>query len=137
MRVICNSIVGKDVPRAARFDGDSDETRYDPLMQGEIYTVSAIVIYERRSDYLISVDGQNPIWVPSCLFSIKSNLIDGVMRFADIRCNESYSWLCEMYGGRYIIGYDELVDSGDHFAAILERDENALRAYFSHQKRVD
>lgn len=137
MFVECKSICGKDVPIESRFVGDSDDSSYEPLVPSGIYAVSALLIYKNRLDYLISVNGQSPSWFPSSLFFTQDSSIDANLRFVDLTTISDYSWLCENFGARYMIGYSELTESFAHFTGLLERNFEALSIFFERQKNLE
>ena len=137
MLVNCNSISGKDVPEKQRFSGESAATDYSPLVIGREYFVFAIIFYANRIDYLISPDNSAPMWVPSCLFSVVDSRLNSNFHAAFIDKNSPFSWLCENYGARFIVGYQKITESFEHFIGLIERNEADLVAFSKQKSLID
>lgn len=135
MLIVCKSISGKDVPEQQRFSGESVDTSYSPLVVGDEYFVFAMLFYAHRIDYLLSSDIFAPMWVPSCLFSIVDPRLGSGFFSASIEEDSQFSWLCNNYGARFIIGYQKITESFEHFVGIIERNEADL-IVFSEQKSL-
>lgn len=136
MLINCKSISGKDVPENQRFSGESADTNYSPLVIGKEYFVFAIIFYSNRIDYLICPDDRGPMWAPSCLFSIVDSRLDSNFYTAVIEENGSFSWLYKNYGAKFIIGYQKITESFEHFVGLIERNEVDLIAFFKTKARV-
>jgi hypothetical protein len=135
MIVECLSIYGKDVPEESRFPGESDEVRYEPLKIGDSYMVFAIIFYRNRVDYLVDPGRNGPSWKPACLFSIKEGHIAPDLQMVDLMVDAQFASLCEHFGARFMIGYEAITHSYQHFVGLLERDRDALDIFYQEKIR--
>lgn len=130
MIVECLSIYGKDVPEESRFPGESMEARYTPLKIGDSYMVFAVIFYRNRVDYLVDAGKGGPDWMPACLFSIKDGHIAPDLQMVDLTVDEQFASLCEHFGARFMIGYEAITRSYQHFVGLLERERDALDVFY-------
>lgn len=130
MIVECTSIYGADVPAENRFPGESAETRYEPLKIGNSYMVFAVILYQNRVDYLVDVGGKGPDWMPACLFSIKDGHIPPDLQMVDLKANKQFAPLCEHFGARFMIGYEAITRSYQHFVGLIERERAELDVFY-------
>jgi hypothetical protein len=130
MIVECLSIYGKDVPEESRFPGESIEARYEPLKIGGSYMVFAIIFYRNRVDYLVDAGKGGPDWMPACLFSIKDEHIASDLQMVDLTADKKFTSLCENFGARFMIGYEAITRSYQHFVGLLEREQDALDVFY-------
>jgi hypothetical protein len=133
MLVICNSISGKDVPLEQRVNGEGSDVNYSPLIIGEIYTVYGILFFKNRIEYLVDSHDDRPNWVPSCLFSVIDSSLTSNYFSAVITKESEFSWLYEN-GAQFIIGYQEIIESSEHFIGLIERNETDLITFFENKK---
>lgn len=111
------------------------DANYHPLIVGDEYFVFAIIFYANRIGYLISPDESAPIWAPSCLFSIVDPRLGSDFYMTVIDEDSQFSWLKENYGAKFILGYQEITESFEHFVGIVERNESDLMIFLEQKLR--
>ncbi|MBZ0097636.1 MAG: hypothetical protein K8F30_01050 [Taibaiella sp.] len=136
MQIICNANTGRIIPVFARLPGESDETRFTPLIIGEKYIVYGLMFMCKRIDYLICPDSNGPCWMPGNLFEVTEPFTPRwEICLADKSCN--YRKLFMEFGITALLGYDKLVNSYEHYEGILERNPIHLYEFFVHKKVMD
>jgi hypothetical protein len=136
MQVICNSITGRSIPTIVRLPGESDETRFTPLVVGGKYIVYGLMFMCKRVDYLVSPDDNGPCWMPGNLFDVLDSFLPD-LEICLVEKDFNYRRLFTEFGITGLLGYSELVNNYDHYEGILERNPIHLYRFFTHKKVMD
>jgi hypothetical protein len=136
MLVKCKFNTGASIPLERRRGGEGDEANFAPLLIGGDYIVYGILFAGRSVDLLVCPDGGTPMWAPSDLFEIQESSLPP-WRTCFTSQNEQYRELLVDFGITALIGYDELVESFEHYIGILERESEHLEIFFSKQRFID
>ena len=121
MRVTCTSNLGKALP-SKYFDlGYTEESVFD-VSVGKEYPVFGIALWKSTLLLLLSDEYDLPNWHPIELFSVSDSRLDD-------------SWLFAAYDRHphevdAVWGYERLVRDVSYWEALLERDPDALKAFF-------
>jgi hypothetical protein len=98
------------------------------LQAGKEYVVYGISLWKGLMIYLVIGEGSNPHWYPAELFRLVKNELPPTWYFAFFRNGADVN---------AIWGYSELVNSEDHFDALSDLDEDALKIFWSRKKEID
>lgn len=124
MKVICKKNTAKDLDLTEVTTIFSKAHKY-PLELEKEYLVMGISIYKDTNClyYLIDINSR-PFWFPYLLFNISDNFLPK-------------HWAVKVYDKKgegdilFLCGFRELCDSENYHDLLMDRDENAMRVYFS------
>ncbi|MDA5543118.1 MULTISPECIES: hypothetical protein [Yersinia] len=137
MLIKCTSDSVNTLPLSLRCMGETENTDFSFLNIGHEYVVYGVMFFPCRLDYLVSLEGGNPVWIPSDFFEI----IDSTLYFNWSICitqiDDNYRVLHDSFKIQALIGYSELVTSMSHYTGILERESEDLRTFFEEKKKID
>ena len=98
------------------------------LKLGNQYSVYGVSVWRGLTNYLMMGEEELPAWYSSELFELIDNSLPG--NWSLLIAPTSYVQL--------IVGYEEMINSFDnHYDAILERDEDALKIFFMRKGEID
>jgi len=134
MRILCNSISGRNLPEHARVMGETAETDFSPLKKGIIYPVYGMMFYATRIDFLVCPKSAEPMWVPANIFDLIDDHIPSKWACRITEKAEGYKELFKLFGIISICGYEKLTHSYSHYLGILERNPDELCYFHSNIK---
>jgi hypothetical protein len=114
----------------------SEEAVYS-LTIGKTYTILGMHIWENVLSFLVYDDVMVPSFVPAGLFQPEEFSIPSDWMFAlrsGISASGRQQWTDPCSA---VWGYEELVANPDHFAALVEGDQEAFSIFFSHLRRYE
>ena len=126
VRNIANT--GRDLSTNAKALGNSDEAKY-PVKIGEVYNVYGQSLYKGVLSYLLIGTFENlPSWYPVELFVVVDPQLplEWYYNFFGYDGNLSCIW-----------GYNELVLDENHYDALIEREDKAIRIFLKRKKEID
>jgi hypothetical protein len=122
MQVLC--IANRGAALSASYPALGNTPRSEFHVQiGREYKVFAVAIYIGATLLLLADDDHLPNWYPLDLFSISQAQIPSDWFATAYRGNEG--------GLQFLLGYERLVSDESHYDALLERDPEALKLFWS------
>lgn len=134
MLVMCRSLSGEAIRSELRSMGETDSTKYDPMIIGDVYVVYGLLFLGQRVDYLISPCNGAPMWVPSSLFDVVDSSIPNGWMFCETKEAPEYSALFEYFRITHLIGYPLLVTEYRHYIGLLEGSHVELKRFSESNK---
>lgn len=135
IKCIFNSV--KNISTDYRCLNETDETDYSFLTIGSEFTVYGLMFFATRVDYLICLNNNYPIWVPSNLFEIDIQGLPNNWSLCITYLNSNYKILDDSFGIKAIISYPNLVDNISHYVGLLEREPDDLKLFFLEKEKID
>ncbi|EMC8781285.1 hypothetical protein [Providencia rettgeri] len=135
IKCIFNSV--KNISMDYRCLNETDETDYSFLTIGSDFTVYGLMFFSNRVDYLICLDDNYPIWVPSNLFEVNTQELPNNWSLCITYLNSNYKILDDSFGIKSIISYHNLVNNISHYIGLLERNPDDLKLFFLEKKKID
>lgn len=134
MIVRAKSNVGKFIPINQRYWGEVDETSYSPVLMGEVYEVSGVLMINKRADFLVCPKKCNPLWVPQYLFDILDSEIQEEWHVRTLHNADEYKDLFYQFEITALIGYAFLVNDFKHYCGVVEGVETELLKFHLRKK---
>jgi hypothetical protein len=129
MRVLCTTNRGSNLSVRHLKSGYTASSEFD-LEIGREYIVYGISLWKGLLAYLIIGEGMYPHWYTSELFSISRSEVPPGWHFA--RRSEE-----EGYDTTAVWGYEELVNSEDHFDDLSNLEKTAIDIFVERKKQID
>lgn len=130
MKVRCVANRGSVLPADFSPIGYFMESEFDILIDRS-YVVYGMCLRRHVLAYLIDPEGTGrPNWYPVNLFEIEDNRTPSLWRFSFTPENQSH-------GVPAIWGYEELVNSTEHFDGLVERDALAISVFARRREEID
>jgi hypothetical protein len=128
MRVICTANAGKalrqkQLPKKyfEAFHGQADDVIFH-LTIGKEYSVFAMALWNSVLIFLLLDETGKPNWYSIELFSIDDGRLPANWFFSRSIAND--------HGIEAIWGYQRIAVAPGHYEALIERDENSMKAFF-------
>jgi hypothetical protein len=129
MRVLCTANRGSNLTVKHLQGGYTTSSEFD-LQIGKEYVVYGISLWKELLVYLILGEGTYPHWYPSELFRVTRNELPPDWYFVRRSQEEGYDVIA-------IWGYQELVNSEDHFDDLSNLEQRAIDVFVERKKQVD
>lgn len=129
MRVLCNVNNGSSLSVRHFENGYTPSSEFD-LKIGKEYIVYAINLWKGLLGYLIVGEGMYPHWYPPELFGITRSELPSCWHFAHFNPADGFEI-------NAIWGYEELVNSEDHFDALSNLENNAIDIFLTRKRQID
>lgn len=132
MKVVCISNEGFMLSRNSVKEGYDRKTTYRALAIKKNYDIYGMILYDGGMRYLIYDDYENPMWYPAELFEIEDSKLPNFWHY------KYYGY--DGYNVAAIWGYDELVNSEEHYDGIVEREKEDIELFmkkFGEQIKTD
>lgn len=130
MIILIRPIIGKNSKH-------KNETDYSFLTIGSEFTVYGLMFFATRVDYLICLNNNYPVWVPSNLFEVNIQELPNNWSLCITYLNSNYKILDDSFGIKAIISYPNLVDNISHYIGLLEREPDDLKSFFLEKEKID
>lgn len=129
MRVLCAANNGRDLSAKHFASGYTSSSEFD-LEVGREYVVYAITLWKGLLSYLVVGEGLFPHWYPSELFNITRNEVPPGWYFARLSEEEGFEV-------NAIWGYEELVNTEEHFDDLSNLEKSAIDVFVERKKQID
>lgn len=136
MLVKCIYTEMKDVPQMPRVI-ETEDTNFGYLIKGEVFGVYGILVSRNRLDYLICRGNEFPFVTPSWFFSLLDNRIPSGWRIANTALCADWRYLYDRWGISLVAGYENIIDTYDHYDKLIDYDKEALNVFHENKRRMD
>jgi hypothetical protein len=129
MRVLCESNSAQVLSAKHFAIGFTSFSEFD-LAQGKEYVVYGIMLSKEVLSYLIVGEGLFPHWYPAELFKVTRNDLPSDWYFTYLREDEGFVV-------NAIWGYEELVETEDHFDGLSNLNKPDLEVFLGRKQQID
>ena len=129
MRVVSTANKGSSLSVEHFESGYTSSSEFD-LEIGKEYVVYGISFWKGLLNYLVIGEGMYPSWYPAELFTVLRSEIPPGWHF-------TYRSKKDGYEVAAVWGYEELVNSEDHFDDLSNLEQKALDVFAERRKQVD
>jgi len=129
MRVLCNSNDASKLTPNRFESGYTKSTEFDLTISKE-YSVYGIFLSGCSLSYLVIGEGMNPHWYPAELFTVTKTNLPANWHFQTYEREEGFQI-------NAIWGYDELVNSDEHFDGLSNLDRNSVAVFMKRMREAN
>jgi hypothetical protein len=127
MRVLCIEKTGAGLTEKRYEHGFTRASEFD-LQVDQEYSVYGITLWQGLLSYLLIGEGSQTYWYPAELFRVTQNELPPNWHFANFGQGAA---------ANAIWGYSELVNTEDHFDALANLEEDALKIFWTRKIETD